>query len=62
MLSINHESYEHGSTFEDIVPAGESARLDSLGMAIFLAGSIRLGLTLGALFIVKIAKRGKADQ
>lgn len=62
MLSINHGFCEHGSRFENIVPAGESARLDSFGMAIFLAGSIRLGLALGTLFIVKISKRSKADQ
>lgn len=62
LLSIDHLLCEHGSTFENIVPTGENTQLDSFGMAIFIAGSMRLGLTLGTVFMVKISKRGKADQ
>jgi hypothetical protein len=62
IISVNHLFCEHGSTFEHIALPSENPQLDTLGMAIFLAGSMRLGLTLGTLFLVKITKSGKADR
>ena len=62
LLSIDHLFCENGSTFENIVSTGESTQFDSFGMAIFIAGSVRLGLTLGTIFMVKISQRGKSGQ
>lgn len=62
IISVNHLFCERDSTFEHIVLPCESSQLDTLGMAIFLAGSMRLGLTLGTLFLAKISRHGKADR
>ena len=62
IVSVNHIFYEHGSTLKNNAFAGETLPQDSLGIAIFLAGSMRLGLTLGTLFLVKIFGPGKAER
>jgi hypothetical protein len=46
IVSVNHIFCEHGSTLKNNPLSGENLPMDSLGMAIFLAGSMRLGLTL----------------
>jgi len=56
IVSVNHIFYEHGSALKNNALSAENLQMDSLGMAIFLAGSMRLGLTLGTLFLVKIFK------
>ena len=63
IVSVNHIFCEHGSTLKNNALTGEMLPQDSLGIAIFLAGSMRLGLTLGTLFLVKIlGPPGKAER
>ena len=62
IVSVNHIFCEHGSTLKNNALTGENLPLDSLGLAIFLAGSVRLGTTLGTLFLAKIFKPGEAER
>ena len=62
IISGNHLFCENGSTLKNNALTGENLPLDSLGLAIFLAGSVRLGTTLGTLFLVKIFKPGKVER
>ncbi len=62
IVSVNHIFYEHGSTLKNNALSGENLQMDSLGMAIFLAGSMRLGITLGTIFLVKIFKPDRAES
>jgi hypothetical protein len=62
IVSVNHIFCEHGSTLKNNALTGGNLQMDSLGMAIFLAGSMRLGITLGTLFLLKIFKPDKAES
>ena len=61
VVSVNYLFCEHGPTLKYNALTDENLPQDSLGIAIFLAGSMRLGLTLGTLFLVKIFNRGKSE-
>jgi hypothetical protein len=62
IVSVNHMFCEHGSTQKNNALSGENLQMDSLGMTIFLAGSMRLGITLGTIFLVKIFKPDKSES
>jgi hypothetical protein len=62
IVSVNHIFCEHGSTLKNNALTGGNLQMDSLGLAVFLAGSTRLGITLGTLFLVKIFKPDRAES
>jgi hypothetical protein len=62
IISANHLFCEYGSTLKNNALTDENLPRHSLGLAIFIAGSVRLGSTLGTLFLAKIFKPGKAER
>jgi hypothetical protein len=51
-----------GENARDLKKISEDHRYDSLGFAIFLAGSLRLASSLGKLYLLRISKFKKSSK